>query len=324
MTQKHGSNISLIYTKETTAYQRNASFPSENTQNCDQLYGEKLTETKAPHAVDWDDKKATGQYLGKMLRQAQSAIYGDEVVRCSTELSLQKATSPNGERWRVRPFSTCKRRWCPVCEWKKSRERLLYALSNWSKLVPDPDAVRVRFLTLTVKNCTPEEVADTVGHVLQSFRKLLHHKTQITKNWLGYIRTLELTHNPETGMMHPHMHIIFLTPKNDPRAETSEWVQAWRKAAKLGYDPVCDIRAVKSLEKGLAEVLKYTTKPAKIANDAVTLALAIAALKGRRLQQAGGCLKGIFEPVENEPLEWQNAGNFDWRAVEKIYRRRLF
>ena len=97
-----------------------------------------------------------------------------------------------------------------------------------------------------------------------------------------------------TGELHPHVHILFLTPARSPRHHTTEWVQAWRQAARLDYDPVCDIRSVRGAEKGLAEVLKYATKPAKLAHNAVTLAQAMAALKGRKLQLAGGCLKTLF------------------------------
>ena len=101
-----------------------------------------------------DLKKADSQYLGKLLRQAASGIYGEEVQRCATQLWLEVGQTEEGERWRARPFSTCKRRWCPVCEWRKSRERLMFALHNWPVLVPDEAAVMLRFLTLTVKSCS--------------------------------------------------------------------------------------------------------------------------------------------------------------------------
>ena len=68
---------------------------------------------------------------------------------------------------------------------------------------------------------------------------------------------------------------------------------------------MCDIRSVRGAEKGLAEVLKYATKPAKLAHNAVTLAQAMAALKGRKLQLAGGCLKTLFSPVDLDDIEWQ-------------------
>ena len=318
------SLISLFNTKEIAAYQlhsENAKLSPEKEGQETAEFGEVLTDTKAVHAVDWTTKKSDGQYLGRLLREAKSGVYGEEVARCATQLWLEVGQTEDGEKWRARPFSTCKRRWCPVCEWRKSRERLLYALHNWPVLIPDEFQVMIRFLTLTMRNCRPDEIGDAVTQMLGGFRRLTHHKTRITGDWLGYLRTLELTVNSETGDLHPHIHVVFLTPAGSRRHETREWVQAWRQALQVDYDPVCDIRAVRDPARGLAEVLKYSTKPAKLAHDSVTLAHAMAALKGRKLQLAGGCLKQIFAPVDMPDVEWQGRGSFWWRAAEGVYRR---
>lgn len=302
---------SLLDTKETTADQIEAKNGAE--------FGEKLTETNAKHATTWTDKKADGQYLGRLLRSAANGVYGEEVARCATQLALEKS----GEETRARPFATCKRRWCPVCEWRKSRKRLGAAITNLPGLV-DLKKVRFRFLTLTVKNVKGEDLAATVGEMLKAFRRLTDHRTNITGDWLGFIRALEITAGKD-GLFHPHLHVLHVVPKDSPPSKTTAWVAAWKKAARLDYDPICDIRAVKDGARGLAEVMKYTTKPAKIAGDAVGLAVAVAALKGRRLQQAGGVLSSIFEEggEEGEAKNWGVAGVFWWRANEQQYRRKM-
>jgi plasmid rolling circle replication initiator protein Rep len=187
----------------------------------------------------------------------------------------------------------------------------------------DLKKVRFRFLTLTVKNVKPEELATTVGEMLKAYRRLTHCKTTITSDWLGFIRTLEIT-AAKDGTFHPHIHVLHCVAKTSKPSPTTAWVVAWRKAMKLDYDPICDIRAVSADATGLAEVMKYSTKPTKIAADAVALAVAMAALKGRRLQQAGGCLSSIFEEgqEEEDAKNWGVAGVFWWRAVEKEYRRK--
>lgn len=315
---------SLFNTKETSAPPLSRGNHTFN----DPGFGEKLTETQAAHALDWTEKKGIGQYLGKLLRQTDGAgvRYGDEVVRCSSKIWLQQVK--DGETWRARPYETCKRRWCPVCEWVKSRHRLINALRNFPVLVPKPEDFRMRFLTLTVRNCTADELPEVVGRMLKGFRKLTDKSkktSRITADWAGFVRSLEITFNPETGLFHPHLHVLFLTPADSPRHETTEWVQEWRRAAQLDYDPICDIRAVRQPERGMAEVMKYTTKPAKLGQDAVQLAAAIASLKGRRLQQGGGVLLSIFDdpPETDEPPEWEARGTFWWRAQERQYRRVL-
>lgn len=306
-----GRAASLLDTKETTADLKTVENGVE--------FGEKLTETTAKHATTWTEKKAEGQRLGGLLKTAvRGGIYGEEVQRCATQLALEKA----GDEARARPFSTCKRRWCPVCEWRKSRKRLAAAITNLPQLV-DLKKVRFRFLTLTVKNVKAEDLAPTVEHMLKSFRKLTHHRTRISSDWLGFVRALEITAGKD-GLFHPHLHILHVVEKSNAPHATTEWVAAWKKAAALDYDPICDIRAVKDGVRGLAEVMKYTTKPTKIGSDAVALAVAVAALKGRRLQQAGGVLSSIFEKDEPDADEqkWGVSGVFWWRAIEQTYRRK--
>lgn len=308
---KREGAASLLDTKETTADQKKAENEAE--------FGEKLTETSAKHATTWTEKKTEGQRLGGLLKTAvKGGIYGEEVLRCATQLALEKS----GDEARARPFTTCKRRWCPVCEWRKSRKRLGAAITNLPKLV-DLKKVRFRFLTLTVKNVKAEDLAITVAEMLKAFRKLTHHKTLISSDWLGFIRALEITAGKD-GTFHPHLHVLHVVAKDSKPHPTTQWVVAWRKAAKLDYDPICDIRAVKDGARGLAEVMKYTTKPTNIGSDAVALAVAVAALKGRRLQQAGGILSSIFKEEQGDPddQKWGIAGVFWWRAIEQTFRRK--
>ena len=62
-------------------------------------------------------------------------------------------------------------------------------------------------------------------------------RLRITSDWIGFVRTIEITVNPMTGELHPHVHILFLTPARSPRHHTTEWVQAWRQAAGWTMTP---------------------------------------------------------------------------------------
>ena len=56
----------------------------------------------------------------------------------------------------------------------------MFALHNWPVLVPDEAAVMLRFLTLTVKSCSPENLPETIDLMMQGLGRLLD-KTKRTR-----------------------------------------------------------------------------------------------------------------------------------------------
>jgi len=84
---------------------------------------------------------------------------------------------------------------------------------------------------------------------------------------------------------------------------TRDWVKLWRQSARLDYDPVCDIRRVRtSKEKRnqVADIAKYTYKDAEILTDKLAeqekdnvVQSLSSALHGRRLYAYGGVMKEI-------------------------------
>jgi hypothetical protein len=200
------------------------------------------------------------------------------------------------------------------------------AEADYKNLVP-------LFLTLTLQNCKTAvpEMAQTLDKIFGGWNRLWMNrelKTQVR----GWFRALELTYdgektisnyrykknkiyydkknlkpgdaNPNYDTFHPHIHAIVLVDRSyfqDGYIKTEEWVQLWRSAMRLDYDPICDIRKIqnsKGKRKGIAEVSKYTVKDAEItAGDNATTDRLVnvlnKTLKGRRLYAFGGLLKQI-------------------------------
>jgi plasmid rolling circle replication initiator protein Rep len=193
------------------------------------------------------------------------------------------------------------------------------------------------FLTLTVKNCTGDELSGEIDRVLKGWRNVNDHR-KIRNMVKGWFRALEITYdgdkvigtkryeerkneydkqgikvgdsNPNYDTFHPHVHAIMLVDKSyftgKDYMQTTEWVQLWRTSAGLDYDPICDIRKVrrnKGKYKDVAEVAKYTLKDTEYIrrgdNELTDKLVNIldAALHRRRLYAYGGVLKEIAKEL---------------------------
>lgn len=329
-----GPLISLVHVQETIV-----DFEEPVIAGFEHLpepgYGESLTETKTHQSAAWQKHKKDAQILAKNLAKAKGYKYAGQVSRCCTELNLYQY--PDSDIWKVRPWQSCKKRWCPVCSWVKSQQRWTLASERLPGLIKETgQRLRWRLLTLTVQNCQASDLREQTRSMLKAFRKMTQHQSWDS---LGWIRALEVTHNPDASSFHPHIHALTAGPWDNPRIETSEWAAKWRKAMNLGYDPVVDVRAVNRRNGtdphsdamgGLQEVAKYTLKPANLKEaSAVDLVNAIEGLGGLRLVEGGGFLRGIFaarsaeEKAELGDEQGKACGVFDWRANYHQYRRRL-
>jgi hypothetical protein len=125
----------------------------------------------------------------------------------------------------------------------------------------------------------------------------------------------------------------------------SRWVQLWRQAARLDYDPVVDIRTVKckgvpvsgshhsALRQAAAETLKYEVKPSDMVSDPHWFLELTRQVHRLRFIATGGALKDVLREDEetNEDLILADDPSpalqdlsrvaFRWRRVESRYRR---
>lgn len=99
----------------------------------------------------------------------------------------------------------------------------------------------------------------------QSWHRFLNHRRlQVI---VGYVRALEITRS-NCGEAHPHYHALLLVPSTyfSQVLEVRDWAGLWRRAARLDYQPVVYVRAVKRFSArdwidALLEVVKYCIKP---------------------------------------------------------------
>jgi plasmid rolling circle replication initiator protein Rep len=235
--------------------------------------------------------------------------------------------------------SWCRIRLCFLCERARARKRhlnLWQLLKAWFAKRPRDQAI---LLTLTIKSVCDSELLDAIDRFMTSLRRLTRCR-RFKGAVLAWYRTLEVTRDADTGLWHPHIHLLLVVPPSYFRRSTDgyitqeEWADLWRKFARLDYDPVVDIRALKGVGRGpltdigrktLAEVTKYCTKPGDLVQfdedgqpypvDPEVLKTLYDALHGRRLVGMSGPLRKLAKELRlNDP----DAEDADLSAAEAL------
>ena len=171
---------------------------------------------------------------------------------------------------------------------------------------------RFLFLTLTVKNVEGEALNSTISQLTKSFDRLFR-RAKVKKNLLGYLRSVEVTHNENDNSYHPHIHVLMMVKPNyfsgrgNNYITQKEWSDMWSQSLKVDYAPMVDIRTVKETGKGLRgavlETAKYPTKPIKldVENKQVVDDLYNGLYRKRQL----GCFRAVLFRMVPKP------GNFE-------------
>ena len=165
-----------------------------------------------------------------------------------------------------------KNKFCPMCNWRRSMKYSYQTSRIVDGAIKQEPKGRFLFLTLTVKNTEGEALNSTISQLTKSFDRLFR-RAKVKKNLLGYLRSVEVTHNEDDNSYHPHIHVLmmvrpsFFQSKKDYITQ-KEWSDMWSQSLKVDYVPMVDIRTVKEKGKGMRgailETAKYPTKPIKL------------------------------------------------------------
>ncbi len=180
------------------------------------------------------------------------------------------------------------------------------------------------FLTLTVRNVAGEELKPKISDMMKGFNRLMKYK-RVDTAVLGYFRALEITKNHEEDTYHPHFHVLLPVKRSyfgKNYIKQAEWTSLWKRAMKLDYTPIVDIRRVKGRakidaeqiesdvreammeQKAVLEISKYPVKDTdvvrggKVTEDNLNTVFYLDdALSARRLIGYGGILKEIHKEL---------------------------
>lgn len=204
----------------------------------------------------------------------------------------------------------CRVRLCPICQWRRSLKT--YAQMSQVLDLAKGQGYQFIFLTLTMQNCSGDELSEELTHILLSFNRLMKYK-DVQKAVKGYYRGCEVTHNTLTNEYHPHIHAILAVKGSyfggSYYISQARWAELWQRALQVIYSPIVDIRKCKGGAKAIAEACKYAVKPSDILNmddwdmTVETLRTLDKALDKRRFVGLGGILKDLHKQLHLDDME---------------------
>jgi plasmid rolling circle replication initiator protein Rep len=277
----------------------------------------------------FEDKTQNGRVRPWKERKIENVRYAEylsilefkrahDVRGCGEVLRFRKI----GEHLKLYQTWFCKKRLCPLCNWRKSMKNSSQLKQIIAETVAREPKGRFLFLTLTVKNVySAEELRVSLRALTKAFGKLTRYK-KVAKNLLGYLRSTEITVNGKDSSYNQHLHVLLLvkssyfTGNSINYIKQEEWTKLWQKALKVDYEPVVHVQAVKtnqrkgtdSLQASAEETAKYEVKSADYmtADDERNLAVIKDlefALAGTRQISYGGLLKQIKQDLKLEDVE---------------------
>lgn len=235
---------------------------------------------------------------------------------------------------RLRSARFCRVRSCPICTFRRSlmyRARILEVLPSILKIYPTN---RYLFLTLTIKNCAPEDVAETLKHLNKSWERFIKRKAFPARTPdTGWIKSIEYTRS-EDDSVNVHIHALLSVKttffKSSHYLTHKAWKELWEQSLRVDYSVQVHVKAIKPNNKdvkesgtdplffAISEVIKYTVKGSDLAGfgqtdiDAKWLDTLQKQLHHKRVIAFGGLFKQALKDIEkNEDLIHVNEHNDD-------------
>jgi plasmid rolling circle replication initiator protein Rep len=300
----------------------------------------------SPKDKAWDTHRAIADTVRNLYRSAKVDKYADRIESCGKLLEFALRSDDQGEIGiKLQSAHFCRVRHCPVCQWRRSMKwqaKMFTAMPQIKEAYPTH---RWIFLTLTVRNCELADLRATVAEMNKAFVRLSQLKRFPA---IGWVKSLEVTRNEETGQAHPHFHCLMLVPSGyfggKSYIKQEDWRSLWQRCLRVDYLPVVNIKAVKSKRSptgdhddvgdAIAETFKYSVKEADLVADQDWLVELTSQLHKTRAIAIGGKLRHFLKEekedddlihIEENEKEAQDDDSisiyFGWREAVKRYKK---
>ena len=225
---------------------------------------------------DWKEKKRANVQYSDLLQELEYKKASN--VRICAEV-LQFLKNEEGQL-KLKQAWFCKSRLCPMCNWRRSIKYSSQVIKIVDEAVKKYSKGRFLFWTLTTKNVfTGDELNTELARMNMAFMRMMEYK-KIKKNMLGYLKATEVTVNSKDGSYNQHLHVLlFVRPSyfkgiGDNYISQDELTEFWKKALKIDYTPIVNIKAVKpkvnAKEQNVIAAVYETAKYPVKSNDYLT------------------------------------------------------
>ena len=273
------------------------------------------------------EKKKYSVQLSESYKRLGFVKKSQNVASCGTYLEFRRPVpsvaaeasalgavlGTTSDGWKLHNANFCRDRLCPMCQWRRSYKIFAQVSKVMDKI---ENEFVFLFLTLTVPNCSGNDLKKTIAQMQRAFNKLMNYSS-VKKAVCGYFKALEVTINKNNGTFHPHFHVIlcvdedYFDSKKDKYISHDKWLDMWRKAMNNDTITQVDIRrvkpkeqiqegekSVKSLGAAVAEVAKYSVKSSDYLKSNIKMtdtnvAYLVIGLSSCRLCSFGGIMEQI-------------------------------
>jgi plasmid rolling circle replication initiator protein Rep len=290
---------------------------------------------------------ADGEAYIERLRAEEYRKRSNRMKECSRFITMSMC--PDCGRSVASSATLCRDRICPTCSWRlaaKQSVEMLHTLAYVTDIC-DYDAL---FLTLTVQNCEPDQLAPTLEMMSEAWHRMMMRRKN--KEMIkGTARSVEVTYNAKTKKFHPHFHIIMLVSKDSGSVGELNFYfnLEWKKACNIIYTPITDLRKIENktvleydqpeaekYKKAILETFKYTIKDDSLQNMPFAIFRHfIDGIKDKRLVSYTGIIKEaraemqFTDEIEDETPEKRCpdcnsemlSAVYQWSFSENTYKR---
>lgn len=276
-----------------------------------------IDRTKTGKVRPWREKKISNVNYFELLHILE--FKKAERVKSCAEILEYKCSLETGEINLYKVWF-CKSRLCPMCNWRRTMKHGIQAQKVVAEVIKRKPKSRWLFLTLSVKNVYDgEELNQSLSSMARGFNRMMKYK-KITKNLIGFMRATEITVNSVDNSYNQHMHVLICVESTyfyntDNYITQKQWTNFWKRAMKLDYDPVVDVRAIKpknkhkiDIQSAIDETAKYPVKHTDFMTDDKEKNLQRVTdlekgLHRKRLISYGGLLKEIHKELNLSDAE---------------------
>lgn len=280
---------------------------------------------ESPHTIDQESKGGISQLSKRLERYANAhdrALRNAEYIREEQPHARKRAVKiAHCGHWlvfrhyytvddlRLKSADFCKQHLlCPLCAIRRGAKFLENYLQRYELVTAQNSHLKPYLVTLTVKD--GESLEERYKHLKNGLKRL----TGKRRNYLnlknrpftefakaqGYVYSIEAKRGKNSGLWHPHVHMVWLcasAPCNERLSE--EWHEL------TGDSFITDVRPILQADpaSGFAEVFKYALKFSDMSPSDNWAAFET--LRATNLVGSGGNLRGVKVPekLEDELLD---------------------
>lgn len=284
---------------------------SDKKRKAPDLYSEVLAGTDA----EQEHKERLKKYSGAKKHSNEVADYivpheptlfkeAEALRACSTWLIFRFFYTAG--QYKMIGGCTCKKHLlCAMCALRRSAKTVREYEGKIRQVMEEKTELIPVLLTLTIKN--GPDLEERTNHLDSAVTRMIsnrrfakaggRHKTSF-RIIDGGAGAFEFKRGKNSGLWHPHLHMIALIPSETDLLEF-EWniSEEWRKLTKDSFNvdvtPI-DVSSEESRFKAICEVFRYALKFGEMEIPDQVYAYKI--LRGRRLVRAFGSLRGVVVP----------------------------